>query len=67
MMPRNYRAEAFKRWQRCEEIARCAQIVGLDATPQLVNKKLHVWEEWIQKRLVTGYLIKITGVQRTKK
>ncbi len=64
MTGRNYRKEAHARWQRCQQIAHGAQITGLNATPEMVNRKLAVWERWYQGRLATGYLIKITGVQR---
>ena len=66
MNGRNYGEEARARWLRCQQIARGAQVIGLDATPEKVNKRLDVWERWYQGRLATGYLIKMTGVQRIK-
>lgn len=59
--------DALNRWQECKLISQSARFVGLDASPELVNKYYNRFRQWYEGRLATGYLIKITGVQSTKK
>jgi hypothetical protein len=55
---------ARMRYKRCLDIAIMARAIGIDATPERVNRKYDTWERWAQKRLATGYLMRITGVKR---
>ena len=55
---------ARMRYKRCQEISNMARALGIDTTPDRVNRKYDVWERWIQGRLATGYLMRLTGVKR---
>lgn len=55
---------ARMRYKRCQDISICARFIGLDVTPDRVNRKYEIWERWYQGRLATGYLMRITGVRR---
>lgn len=57
-------AVARLRYKRCQDISDMARFIGLDATPDRVNRKYDVWERWAQGRLALGYLIRITGVKK---
>jgi hypothetical protein len=57
-------AEARKRWEDCERIAEKARKRGLRARADTVNFQYDRWKRWDEGRLATGYLIKMTGVQR---
>lgn len=55
---------ARMRYKRCQDISTMARAVGIDTTPERVNRKFATWERWAQGRLATGYLMRITGVKR---
>lgn len=55
---------ARMRYKRCQDISTMARFIGLDATPERVNRKYDVWERWAQGRLALGYLMRITGVKK---
>lgn len=59
--------EARMRYKRCQDISTIARFVGLDATPEKVNRNLTYWERWSQGRLATGYLMRITGVRQIQR
>lgn len=54
---------ARMRYKRCQDISVVARSLGIDVTPDRVNRKYDVWERWYQGRLATGYLLKITGTR----
>lgn len=58
---------ARMRYKRCQDIATCARFIGLDATPDKVNRQYQTWERWYQGRLALGYLMRITGVKRLER
>lgn len=58
---------ARMRYQRCQDISTAARFVGLDTTPDRVNRKYEIWERWYQGRLTTGYLLRITGTKRIER
>lgn len=55
---------ARMRYKKCQDISDMARFIGLDVTPERVNRKFDVWERWSQGRLATGYLMRITGVHK---
>lgn len=55
---------ARMRYKRCQDISTMARFLGLDVTPERINRKYEVWERWAQGRLATGYVMRITGVRR---
>lgn len=52
------------RWNRCTDIASKARLMGLKASPEMVNRRYDVWCRWDEGRLATGYLMRMTGVRR---
>ena len=49
--------------EECRRIAKRARRKGLNADPQMVNRKLTIWRRWYTGNLATGYLKHITGVK----
>lgn len=58
---------ARMRYKRCQDISTCARFIGLDVTPERINRKYDVWERWYQGRITLGYVMRITGVRRIQK
>lgn len=57
-----YLREAAERMAESEKICKRARRKGLNATPEMVNRKLRIWRRWYTGNLATGYLRHITGV-----
>jgi len=54
---------ANDRIDECRKISKYARRKGLNATPEMVNRKLRIWRRWYTGNLATGYLKHITGVK----
>jgi hypothetical protein len=59
-------AQAEMRRELCTTIAECAQIQGLAATWEQVNRNFKIWHRWYRGELSLGYVIRLTGVRRIK-
>lgn len=56
--------DALLRWQRCKDISQSARFIGLDASPEFVNRHYRRFIDWYEGRLARGYLIRTTGVRK---
>jgi len=63
LMPRG---AVEQRLAYCEQIARHARDMHLDATVDMVNYNFAIWRRWHNGLLATGYLMHQTGVKRIK-
>ena len=57
---------ARSRWDHCERIAEEARRQGLDASAEFVNRHYPRFRQWSEGHLATGYLMRLTGVQRKR-
>lgn len=67
MNSKDYTRLALQRWQDCKVMSDAARFAGLDAKPELVNRHYARFCQWYEGRLATGYLIRVTGIQRINK
>ena len=58
-----YTDAANDRIAECRKISKYARRKGLDANPEMVNRKLRTWRNWYTGALATGYLKHLTGVK----
>lgn len=57
-------AEMADRRIMCKRIADIARLRGLDADSAKVSRQYRIWLEWYRGRMLTGYLIRMTGVRK---
>ena len=55
------------RWEECEQIAEAARQRGIIVKPEQVNRHMQVWRNWLQGRLQTSNLLKVTGAHRAER